>query len=311
MQREAREQAQRLGERERSLAESVQKPLEDLGRLHDLMNDFSAFQELYRAQQQLAEQAAAYEHRGKLNREDQLALKELAARQQAVREMLDLLPERLREHAEAAEEKFPKAAESGRELAQEIERMRLAPMAADATGRMLAADGEQSAQLSRRLEQDMARLFAQCQGNQPGESGDELDQFLQLSFGGQPGQSLEQMQMCRKLGLQGGLFPRMGRGKGQGTGTGYSQTTSPQLAVLGNEQQVPKGPKESSSKAGANSGAGRGTAGQGLASSPEKPEVLKGLNPGDRRSDAVTGESSIEPYRDVVDEYFKAITRRP
>jgi cell division septum initiation protein DivIVA len=309
--KEAREQAERLGAREQELAETVTKPLEDLSRLHDLVNDFNAFKALYEAQHQLAEQIAAYEKRGPLGRDDQLALKELASREKEVREALEELPGMLREHAKAAGDKFPKAADSGRKLADAIEKARMSTLAGNATERMLDGDGERSAQLAKRLDEDMAKLFGECQGKGPGEKDDELDQYLKLSLGGGKGQSLAQLQECKKFGFSPGLFPRKGNGRGRGSGSGTSQSTAPEMSVLGNEQLAQRGPKESSSKPGAGSATGAPAAGTAVAGAGEKGDILHGLNPADRQSVSVGGESAIEAYRPVVDEYFKAITRRP
>ena len=54
--------------------------------------------------------------------------------------------------------------------------------------------------------------------------------------------------------------------------------------------------------AGVLAGNGNGEAGQ--------PGALKGLNPVNRQSAAVSSETVIEEYNDVVENYFKAITTR-
>ncbi len=312
LEKETREQAERLGAQEKELEKEVAQPLEDLSRLHDLVNDFNAFKALLDAQQSIAEQTAAYGNKpGPAGREDQLALKELASREKAVREALDELPGMLRDHAKAAGEKFPKAAESGKSLADAIEKQRFSATAGNATDRMLDGDGGRAAPLAKRLGDDMAKLFSECKGNTPGEPGNELDQYLKLSMGGSRKQSLAQMQQCRKFGFSQGFLPKKGNGRGQGSGSGTSQSTGPELSVLGNEPLAQRGPKESSSKPGAGSASGSPANGSGIAAAGEKGDVLRGLNAADRRSDAVSGESSIEAYRPVVDEYFKAITRRP
>lgn len=312
MEQEAREQAQRLGEQQKELAKSVEEPLEDLSKLHDLMNAFNAFQQLHEAQKQIAEQAAAYEKRGSnLSREDQLALKDLAAREDAVEELLKELPSMLRERAGAAEKKFPKAAESGRKLAESIEDARMGSLAGQAGERMLDGDGERGAQLAKRLEKEMESLFGQCEGQCPGQPGDELDQYLKLTLGGPQKQSLKQMQQCRKLGLAEGLIPKRGRGRGAGDGSGYSQQTGPQLSVLGNEKLVERGPKDASTRSASGNSSGPPGAGGETGTTTAKAEQLRGLNALDRQSGAVTAESQVEAYRPVVEEYFKAIMRRP
>ncbi|MDF3056703.1 MAG: hypothetical protein K0R17_918 [Rariglobus sp.] len=306
MEREAKEHAKRLGAREQPLADGVEKPLQDLSRLHDVINALSQFERLYQAQQSLAEQARAYEDKGPLNREDQLALKDLAAQQQAVREALEQLPSRLREKAEAGKKEFPKACSSASALADAIEKGRLAASAGAATGRMLEGDGAQGALLARRLEQDMAKLFGHCEGGQ-GEASDELDDYLKLKLGSGKKQSFEQMRKSRK-GEMGNGFPRLGRGDAQGSGSGYSMSSGQQPPVLGNEAS-PKGDSSAQRVTGQDGQSTGKSEGSSPALQMDKPDVMKGLNPTDRQSDAVPGESSIDEYRALVDEYFKKITR--
>lgn len=43
----------------------------------------------------------------------------------------------------------------------------------------------------------------------------------------------------------------------------------------------------------------------------DAPDVMKGVNPADRKSGAVQSEGDIEEYRSVVDQYFKTITHQP
>lgn len=309
LQKQAEEQAARLGAGNQELTEKVEKPLEDLSRLHDVVNDVNGFQQLYQAQQALAEQTRAYQDKGPLNREDQLALKDLAAQQEAVREALSALPAQLREHAAAAEKKFPKAARSGRALADAIEKNRLSGLAQSATEKMLAGDGEQSALLAQRLEKDMARLFGQSrnEGQSSGQS-DELDQFLKPMLSGGGAQSLGQMVECRKFGLGQSPFPRMSKSPGQGNGSGYSMNSSAQPTVMGNEQLTPKGPKKSSKTSANGSQSGENAASAAAALRNDPPDVMTGLHPEDRKTGAISTESAVEEYHEVVDQYFKAIT---
>ena len=305
LRKEAQLHAERLGARQKSMVDSIKKPLEDLSALHDMMNDFTAFEQMYQEQKELAQQAAAYGKKQSPSREDQLALKELGARQEAVREALSQLPEMLRQHAAAGEKKFPKAAKSCNNLADAIEHTRLAPEASAAVERLLEADGENGALLTARLEKEMAALMSQCKSQGPGEG--ELDQYLGAHLPGSgAGNSFEQMKKCRMAGFQSGRA--VGQGKGQGTGGGYS-TSSSDMDVLGNEQFSPQGDKHSSrsSKNGHQATGNPGSAER--APQADSPDVLKNLNPEHRQSGAVQGESSIEQYRAVVDEYFKKVTR--
>lgn len=314
LERRAREQAERLGASRRELAQQLEQPLEDLGQLHELMNEFNLFEQAYLAQESLAEQMRAYESKPEPTREDQLAMKDLAARQDMVREALRQLPERLRADAAACEGNFPKAAESGRQLADAIEQGRLGATAESAVNRMLQAQGKEGAALSRRLAEQMAALLSQCEGGE-GEMQQQLDRYLQgrMPAGSGAGQSWEQMRQSRKFGLQGqGDSPlsAMGHGRaGQGAASsGYSVPGNNPPPVLGAEPAAAQ-----TGQAASRAGAGQGGDGRGEGGAPAvqtgEEQVLKGTNPVDRQSGATPGELGADEYRALVDEYFKQLTR--
>src|SRR6185437_64155 len=184
----------------------IEQRLDDMTQMQELLNDFNAFESLYRTQQELAEQSKPYDHAGPLTREDQLALKDLAATEKKVSDALDQLRDQLKTDAAAAEKLFPKAAQSGRDLADKIGQNRLKPLADQAAGQMLAGNGEQSFDTADRLRGEMEKMFGQCQsGNCP--NAGELDNYLRLQKM-TPGSTFAQMARSRKFGL----------GKGQGDG---------------------------------------------------------------------------------------------
>jgi hypothetical protein len=41
----------------------------------------------------------------------------------------------------------------------------------------------------------------------------------------------------------------------------------------------------------------------------DKADVMKGVTPVNRKSDAVNPETSVDQYSDIVDQYFKAISK--
>jgi hypothetical protein len=116
----ADDQLERLGQTEQATEEEVIKPLEDMSLMQEIMKDINHFKELYAAQQELAKQAQAYKRQGPMTREDQLALKDLAAQQKSIGDDLDTLEQKMWDDGKAAQEKFPKAAESAQKIAQEM-----------------------------------------------------------------------------------------------------------------------------------------------------------------------------------------------
>ena len=75
----ADEQAARLGGTEQQARNDVEQTLGDMSLMQEVLKDFNRFGDLYQSQQALSEQARAYNRAGQLSREDQLALKNLAA----------------------------------------------------------------------------------------------------------------------------------------------------------------------------------------------------------------------------------------
>jgi hypothetical protein len=313
LEQRAREQAERLGARREQLAQDVERPLRDLARLHDLVNAFNLFEQAYLAQESLAEQMRAYATKPNPTREDQLAMKDLAARQAAVREVLRQLPGQLRERAAAAEGEFPKAAAAGRDMAELIEQARLGPLAQNATERLLQADGRDGAALTRRLADEMAALMSKCQGGE-GESSDELDQYLQAQMpqAGGGRQTWEQMRQSRKFSLEGGAMPGLSSrpGSGGGPASGYSTSGNNPPPVFGAEPSPsPASGQLSSNLAAQGSGQGDGAGGGSPAVQTGEADVLKNINAADRESGATPGELGAEEYRELVEEYFKQLTR--
>ena len=308
--RESDAQVARLGGVQEQAEKEIAETLQDMSKMQELQKDFAQFESLYETQQELARLAEAYNRPGELSREDQLALKELASTQREVGALLDQLGEKLQSDAKAAEELFPKAAQSGRDLADKISELRLVPLAGQATDRMLAGNGEQSFQLADRIRSEMEKLFGECQGgNCPG--GNELDSYLSLSRGMKPGQNFSQMARSRKFGRAGlpGFAQGMAQGEGAGGSSGFAVRDSSSLNVMGNEMRASR----SSATARQSSPLGAGKGGPTTASTrldPDKSDAMKNLNPVNRQSGSVSTEAGLDEYNDVVESYFKAITTK-
>ena len=299
----ADEQAERLGGKaEQEQEEKIAQTFEDLSLMQEILKDMNRFKELYEAQREVAQQMKAYDKPGQLSREDQLALKELAGTQKAIGEQVEAVEQKLWEDGKAAEQKFPKAAQSAKDLAQGIGDLDLRGIANKGSDAMLQGQGDKGAQLSNRMATDMEKLFAeQCQNPQPGMGG-ELDQYLSLTKGMKPGDSFKQMSLCRKFGGKTGF----GRGKsGEGGEGGEAMITGNEAPVLGNETAISNNSTLPSQK-GLSKAQPNGQSGM---TALEKSDVAKDVKSENRQSDAVTGESVAERYRALVEQYFKAITK--
>jgi hypothetical protein len=232
-------------------------------------------------------------------------LKDLAAAEKQVADALEPLPGKLRDDAKAAEKLFPKAAKSGRNLADKINEGRMEPLAGQSSDQMLSGDGEQSFQLADRLCGEMEKLFGECQGgNSP--SSAELDNYLTLHKTS-PGNNFAEMARSRKFGF--------GKGRGQGKSgegamgaSGYAMIDGSDPNVLGNESSARSG--NTAARQSSRYGKGGAAMPDGGKGEVGKPDVLKGLNPVNRQSAANASDAVIQQYNDVVDSYFKTITTK-
>jgi hypothetical protein len=302
------DQIARLTNTRESAESEITQTLEDMSQMQELQKDFGQFEDLYNTQKELAAQAQAYNRAGQLSREDQLALKELAATQKQVGDLLSQLQDKLLQDAEAAEKLFPKAAKSAKGLSKAMGELRLGSQAHQATGKMLDGNGEQSFHMADRLRDDMESLFSECQGgNCP--SSQELDIYLSLQRSLKPGKNFAQMGRSRKFGKASGSGMGAAPGEGMNGSSGYAIEGQQMMDVLGNEQKA--NPNGATARQSSRFGKGNGLlARNSSAVEPDKTDTLKGLKPVNRQSGAVSSETGMEEYHDVVDSYFKAITTR-
>jgi hypothetical protein len=160
--------------------------------------------------------------------------------------------------------------------------------------------------VAERLRGEMEKMFGQCQGgNCP--SGDELDTYLKLQSMN-PNQNFAQMSRSRKFGSPSGRGRMGAQGEGVNGSSGYAMTDGSTPKVLGNESS----PRTSTKASRTSSRLGKGTGDVAGGGNGEigKPDTLKNLNPVNRQSGAVSSETVIEEYNDVVENYFKTITAR-
>ena len=301
------DQLQRLGETEQETEEEVLKPMEDMRLMQEIMKDINHFKDLYAAQQELAKQAQAYKRSGPLSREDQLALKDLAAQQKSIGDELDTLEQKMWDDGKAAQEKFPKAAESAQTIAQEMGDLKLQTLANQATNAMVSGNGSDGAELAENLRGEMEKLFKESE-QQEGKMSSELDQYLQIQRGMNPRSNFRQMMQSRKFGNGKSKGGMMGQGQGEGGRDGYAIISGQNPNVLGNEALPSDSDKAKSD------GNGKNKTPPNVVT-PEvaldKSDVVHGVNPLNRESEAVQSETIIQQYSDLVEEYFKSITKEP
>jgi hypothetical protein len=299
-------QAARLGQAHQDTDKQVVQPLDDMTAMQELINDFNTFTSLYQTQQDIAQQAQAYNRPGQMSREDQLALKDLAATEKQVSDTLSQLQAKLTADAAAATGNFPNAALSGRHLRDQIAEHLMVSLADQATDQMLDGAGGQSFEIADRLRGEMDKLFNDCQGgNCPG--GNELDTFLTLNRMN-PGGTFSQMSRSRKFGFGQGRGEAGGRGQGMMGTSGYAVMDGASMDILGNESFAQN--TNASSRQSSRYGKGAGALAAGARGLAGEPDVVRGLNPVNRQSAAETSQADIEEYNAIVESYFKAITTK-
>jgi ElaB/YqjD/DUF883 family membrane-anchored ribosome-binding protein len=298
------EQLARLGATEQSAEKEIVQPLQDLSLMQEIVNDINRYKELYAQQVELASQAKAYDRPGGLSREDQIALRDLAASQKQIGDDLDAVEQKLWEDGKAALEKFPKAGKSAQDIAEKMGDLKLQTLADRATEQMLAGNGPTGSQLAEKLRSEMEKLFSQC-NSKGGMMNDELDQYMSIQRSMQPGKTFSQMMQSHRFGngtkSGGGM-------SGNGGRDGQAIITGANANVLGGESALEN---DTDSKTNGNGKNKAVPSGANAMPSLDKPDVVQGVNAVNRESEAVQGESSIDQYSDIVEKYFKALTKEP
>ena len=201
------------------------------------MKDFHQFAQLFREQRRLTDQTAPYKGTDQLDAADKMSLEEMAARERGVGQALDQLEDKLREDADRAEEKFPQAAESARELADAMSLSSMPGLARNASRSMLKGDGHGAHLRAKLLLEEMGKLFEEA--GQPGMANAEagLDGALRLTHGMNPGNSFNQMMQSLNfnpgqaggggMGMMGGMATGGIEGQPKGLMGGESMLLGP------------------------------------------------------------------------------------
>jgi hypothetical protein len=182
--------------------------------------------------------------------------------------------------------------------------LKLQTLADRATEQMLAGNGPTGSQLAEKLRSEMEKLFSQC-NSKGGMMNDELDQYMSIQRSMQPGKTFSQMMQSHRFGngtkSGGGM-------SGNGGRDGQAIITGANANVLGGESALEN---DTDSKTNGNGKNKAVPSGANAMPSLDKPDVVQGVNAVNRESEAVQGESSIDQYSDIVEKYFKALTKEP
>lgn len=305
---EGEAQADRLDPAREEAEKRIAEALEDADLIQQLLKALAAYEELYRYQEDLASQTAAYKSGPEMSHDDRLALQQMAGTERLVGEGLEKIVESLRAAAARALDAYPEAAGDARDIAAAIEGANLSNLAGNAARTMLTGRGAASHDQAEHLREEMEKLMGAC-GQCQGGMGDEFTLRLKLMRQMLAGNTFSQMAQSRNFGLNPGQGMSMGGG-GMGiagfAGMGGPQM-GPQTSLLGGESTLGRNAREESA-----------TPSKGKAAGTPSPEVAIADNPGDdsetgpsrnhQPARSATGEAMVDEYSDLVDAYFRKLT---
>lgn len=302
-------QADRLDPMRAQAEQEIADAMEDAALMQDLLQALGAYQQLYATQEELASQTAAMEGRSELAQEDRLALQEMAATERAISEGLDQIVEALHQGAEKAVEIYPEMADQAWAFADQIEAANLSQLADRSSRTMLGGDGTRSHQQAEHLRGEMEKLMGDCQACSGAGQG-EFARRMQMMRNMTIGDTFSQMARSRRFGFGspgtgiGGIGTGLAGFQGMG-GAQFNQSP----ALLGGESNL--GQSSKGRQGPRDSGEGRGT------ETPEVVEAEEGDAEGDgseqqsRPSTSIAGDLFTDEYRDLVDAYFRKLTKTP
>lgn len=283
-----RETSEELSRQQEQADDDIGQTIEDLSKMQALIQDFQMLGRLTQKQMEIATRMKAHAETEHLDRAGQLALQLASGEQAEVERLLEQLRQNLKLHAEQAQDVFPRAAQSGFDLLENIGNLGLTSQAQRSTRFMRMGDGPQSWQVAEHLSQDLQSLCSNCNGQQAGMSS-EMDAYLRLMMGMEPGQTFSQM-------MKSGLF-QMGRGNSsRGFGMGM-----PNMEVLGSE------PSHSPLSGPGEGQADRHDENQDPELQLDKVEETQTQERHRVKTRAIDAGGGFLRYQDVVDEYFKAV----
>jgi hypothetical protein len=267
------------------------------------MKDFQQFSQLFREQRRLTDQTAPYKETEELDAADRMSLEEMAGRERGVGQALDQLKDNLRRHADQAEEMFPQAAESARELADAMHLSSMPGLARNASRSMLQGDGNGSHLRARLLLEEMGKLFEEA--GQPGLANAEagLDGALRLTHGMNPGNSFSQMMQSLNFNPGQGGASGMGRMGGMATG---GMEGRPQ-GLMGGESML-LGPIAKSMRGGRGPDDKQGAPGGPTASIDRESHEPKS-NHSTRETNTPDNQALFLEYESLTDAYFRSLTK--
>lgn len=212
-----------LGQQTQEMRDTIQQANSELEKIYNLLADVETFKQLYLAQKHLTRQTRSLSHVTTPDFDTQVRLKELAEDEAFIKDELNELTRKLREHGAAIEKEYPKVAGDAYTIAREIERRRITELMQEGEDFLNEGNGQEAYPKVRDAYALMHAMISFCE-SAGGQGCNQCELRLRIQMMLNPGNTMEQL--AQSLGLGGlgmGMGPvgAMGRGAA-GTGGGQS-----------------------------------------------------------------------------------------
>ncbi len=220
-----------LGQQTQELRDTIQQANREIEKMYNLMADVETFKQMYLAQKHLTRQTRSLSDVTTPDFDAQVRLKELAENEALVKNELDELKKKLREHGAEIEKDYPKVAADAYTIAREIERRNITGLMQEGEDFLNEGDGQQAYPKVRDAHAQMHAMISFCE-SAGGKACNQCELRLKIQMMLNPGQTMDQLAQSLGLGSMGmgmGFAGAMGRGAA-GTGGGQSN-----VAMFGGE----------------------------------------------------------------------------
>ncbi|HKS38279.1 MAG TPA: hypothetical protein VJW76_13875, partial [Verrucomicrobiae bacterium] len=202
-----REALAQLGQNRDEFEKGIQQANRDIEKLYRLLGDVETFKALLERQKNLERQARSYKDVADPGLDEQIRLKEFAEEQEAVEQSLSDLREDFIKHAEEVAQEYPKVADDGREIADQIRERQIEDLMESGATRLSWADAKGGHEKVRTAYDEMQAMVEVC-NSAGGQAQGECEFRLKMTMNMSLGNTLQQ--------LAKGLKPGSGFGMGSG-----------------------------------------------------------------------------------------------
>ncbi|MHC4329690.1 MAG: hypothetical protein ACYSWW_16375 [Planctomycetota bacterium] len=219
-----------LGQQTQELRDTIRQANSEIEKMFNLMADVETFKQLYLAQKHLTRQTRSLSNVTTPDFDTRVRLKELAENEALVKDELNELKEKLREHASQIEKEYPKVAGDAYVIAREIERRNIAELMQEGEDFLNDGNGQEAYPKVHEAYAMMHAMISFCES--AGGKGSKQCEFrLKIQMMLNPGNTMNQLAQGFNMGGSPGMgfAGTMGRGA-SGTGGGQSN-----LAMFGGD----------------------------------------------------------------------------